>query len=105
MTVLLPLIFPHVADVLVPTLRAILFFTFTVLLVNFDIIDLAFCAKAFGAPDALFQGIVRPTVDTDHAQLHPVPILLHLANIERTIKTISFAFSAHSDQWFLGGEE
>ena len=62
-----------------------MFFTLIARLVNFDIIGLAFCAQAFGVPDALFQGIVRPTVDTDRAQLHPVPILLHLANIECAI--------------------
>ena len=85
LTVVLPLSFPQVADVLVPTLRAIpIFFTLLLRLVNFDILDLAFCAQAFGVHDALFQGMVRPTVDTDRAQLHLVPIFLHLANTERT---------------------
>ena len=104
LTVVLPLSFPQVADVLVPTLRAIpIFFTLLLRLVNFDILDLAFCAQAFGAHDALFQGILLPSVDTNRTYCHLVPSFVHVANIERTIYTPRFVKRAWPETWLLGG--
>ena len=98
--------FPLLEDVLVPTFRAIpIFCTLIHRLVNFDIFDLAFCALAFRVQDTLFQGMVRPSVDTDHVEFYLLPISRQLANIEHAMYTISLVFRAPSDICLLDGHQ